>query len=561
MHNRFYKLSFLPFAAVLILRALPSPLPAQEALKSVEEEYYNFLSLQGLVKRPTLNYRTLSDSVWNIDADNESGETPPHPWQNLNLGKKHRLFGKATFRVYGPELFMSGNTAAPYGQNDGALWQGRGFNASLTAGIRFEAYGVEATFKPQFSFSQNVAFDIMKPQMSGANYAGKGNTYGYFWGIVDAPQRFGDEPFFTWDWGDSEIRYTWKTLTIGFGTQTIWLGPANLNSMLHSNNAPSYPKLDIGLRRQRVTLPWLDWYIGDVEARLWVGCLSESNYFDNNASNDYTMFHGLSFAYAPSFLPGLTLFANRVALVPWSWENLKYIIPKDKNTIEDQKASFGVSWIFPPVGLEIYGELGVDDFIKNGFDGEIEGYIRYPFHTMLYTIGLKKSIQLLPKYNLYGELYFEWNSMEMSQDFQFQWAYSPYFHSIIRQGYTNRGQWLGAGSGWGGNSQILGFRVYYPKGTTAFFIQRNNPDNNYLYSKAVYASANNGELAKSFVSWKANFVAGLNTNYYLSNFINFGGGLTYNLIINPYYYDNRTDFNKDEFINNISISLLLKVFI
>ena len=524
-------------------------LPAQEALKSVEEEYYDFLALQGMTARPYLNYRTLSDSVWTVDED------AVHLWEDQNLGTKRLLFGNMFMRIYGPELFTSINTAAPYGQNDGALWQGRGFNAALTGGVRFEGYGMELTFKPHIAFSQNAAFDIIKPEMSGANYTDKGDTYGYFWGIVDAPQRFGDAPFFTWDWGDSEIRYSWKTLTVGFGTQAIWLGPAYLNPILHSNNAPSYPKVDIGLRRQRVTIPWLGWYIGDVEARLWVGYLSESDYFDNDDSNDHNMFHGLSFAYAPSFLTGLTLFANRVALVPWEWENLKYIFPKDNNTIEDQKASFGFSWGFPQVGLEVYGELGVDDFVPGGS----EGYIRYPFHTMLYTIGLKKFINIIPRHNLYGELFFEWNSMEMSQDFQFQWPYSPYFHGTIIHGYTNKGQWLGAGSGWGGNSQILGFKLYYPRGTSSLFIQRNNPDNNYLYSKAVYASASDGELEKKyFKSWKANFNVSLNTNYYLTNFINLGFTLTYNLIINPYYYHNKTDFLRDDFINNISICLLFK---
>ena len=39
---------------------------SQESLKSTEEEYYDFLSLQGITKRPYLNYRTLSDSDWTI---------------------------------------------------------------------------------------------------------------------------------------------------------------------------------------------------------------------------------------------------------------------------------------------------------------------------------------------------------------------------------------------------------------------------------------------------------------------------------------------------------------
>ncbi|MBR1722528.1 MAG: hypothetical protein IJ727_08645 [Treponema sp.] len=44
---------------------------AQEALKSTEEEYYDFLSLQGIVERPTLGYRTLSDSEWNFALDED----------------------------------------------------------------------------------------------------------------------------------------------------------------------------------------------------------------------------------------------------------------------------------------------------------------------------------------------------------------------------------------------------------------------------------------------------------------------------------------------------------
>jgi hypothetical protein len=531
---------------------LPCILPAQEALKSVEEDYYYFLALQGLTESPALNYRTLSDSAWSMDEDTY------HLWQEQNLGIWHNLFGDFRMRVYGPELFMSGNTAVPYGQNDGVLWQGRGFNALLKGGVRFEGYGVELTLLPHFAFSQNAGFDRMPSHYE--------SEYGYFWGYgepksnkgADAPQRFGDKPFFDWDFGDSEIRYTWKTLTVGFGTQAIWLGPSYLNSMLHSNNAPVYPKFDIGLRRQRVTLPWLGWYIGDVEARLWVGQLKESDYFDSDDSNNHTMIHGFAFAYAPSFLPGLTLFVNRVCLVPWAWENLKFIFPIVKNTIEDQKASFGFSWIFTDVGLEIYGELGIDDYVI--FNGSIKdsfpnGYIRYPFHTMMYTAGLKKTIPIAPSRNIIGELFFEWNSMEMSQDFQFQWSYSPYFHHLIVHGYTNRGQWLGAGTGWGGNSQYLGFKLYYPKGSSSLFFQRNNPDNNFIYSKAIYETATPELEEKYFTSWKANFAVGINTNYFLTNAFSLGGGFVYNLIMNPQYYLTKSNYWLDELMHNFYFQL------
>jgi hypothetical protein len=521
-----------------VLLCVGGLLHSQEALKSVEEEYYDFLALQGLTERPALNYRTLSDSVWSIDED------AGHPWQDQNLGLPRYFFdGRLKLKIYGPELFMSGNTAAPYGQNDGALWQGRGFNSSFSGGVRLEAYGVEATFKPQLAFSQNVAFDIMPSAYE--------NEYGYFWGYgVDAPQRFGNEPFYTWDWGDSEIRYTWKTLTVGFGTQAIWLGPAYLNPILHSNNAPSYPKFDIGLRKQPITIPWVNWYAGDVEFRLWIGYLSESDYFDNDDSNDHNMFHGLSFSYAPSFLPGLTLSANRVCLVPWEWKNLEYIIPKELNTYEDQKASFSASWIFPSVGFEVYGELGIDDFVP----GKVLGYIRNPFHTTIYTSGLKKTIGIARKKNIFGEIIFEFNWTEMTQDFQFEWPYSFYFHHNIKQGYTNGGQWLGSGIGTGGNSQYLSFKLYYPQGYSLLFVSRNNPDNNYLYKDAVYDSAAGGGLAqKNWGSNKANFLIGLQSGYYLGHLF-LGGGLVYDLIINPFYGPTNSGHNLS-FMHNFSFNM------
>jgi hypothetical protein len=525
-----------PFLFLLILSRLllPEILAAQEALKSVEEEYYDFLALQGLTERPYLNYRTLSDSVWTID------ENTGHPWQGLNLGTKRHLFDDVYLRIYGPELFTSYNTAAPYGQNDGALWQGKGFNTSLTGGVRLKGYGVELTFKPQLAFSQNAAFDIMKPEMAGSNYAGKGDTYGYFWGTVDAPQRFGDAPFFTYDWGDSEVRYTWRTLTVGFSTQAIWLGPAYLSPMLHSNNAPTYPKFDIGLRRQPVTIPWVNWYIGDVEARLWVGYLSESEYFDNDDANDHNMFHGLSLAYAPSFLPGLTLSANRVCLVLWAWENLKYLLPKTGNTIEDQKASFALSWYSTKIGIELYGEYFIDDNVPYG-DTLLTAAVRFPFSTSAYLAGVKKTISLFPEKKIYGELIFELSWMEMPQIRQFSGAYTPYFHSVIKHGYTNEGQWLGNASSPGGNSQYLGFTLYYPKGKTNLSIIRNNPDMNYIYRQATNTSASDTVVHDRWAATveKANFIISALTYCAVTPNMMLLGGITYDLIIAPHY--KRTD--------------------
>lgn len=578
--------AFTVFAAALLFFSIGAAY-SQEALKSTEEEYFDFLSLLGLTERPALNYRTLSDSVWAIketdtgnttaeDSDAEANadskaetinrpEKTPHPWQNNNLGTKKTLWKSSSentnwftnglnrsvaLKIYGPEWFNSYNTAAPYGQNDGALWQGKGYNTSLTAGVRLEAYGFEVTVKPQVAFSQNLGFEIM-PGVYGSEYS-------YFWaGNIDLVQRYGDSSFWTFDWGDTELRWTWNTFTIGFGFQSPWLGPAWLNPMLGSNNSGTYPKFDIGLRRTKITLPWLGWYIGDIEGRIWCGKLSESDYFDNDSSNDYRQLTGFSIAYSPAFLPELTFSINKISIARWDEKSIKYLNPfYDTNAVEDQKCSFALDLLFPAVGFEFYGELGLDDYNSRGFAN--------PFHTAIYTIGAKKEISFFQKFsyfkkfNIRPEIIFEWNNFEMSQDFQLQWHYMGYYsHGLIKQGYTQNGQIIGAGSGYFGNSQYLALRTYFSKGDITFFIHFNKPDTNYLNNKGIDTKEDDWqkEGKKQHDQWgyyKAIRTFGCTANFFATKFLLISTNINGSWIINSAYKQ------QDKGFGNYYFSLSLK---
>lgn len=578
--------AFTVFAAALLFFSIGAAY-SQEALKSTEEEYFDFLSLLGLTERPALNYRTLSDSVWAI-KETDTGNTPaedseteadaeskaetinrpektPHPWQNNNLGTKKTLWKSSSentnwftnginhsvaLKIYGPEWFNSYNTAAPYGQNDGALWQGKGYNTSLTAGVRLEAYGFEVTVKPQVAFSQNLGFEIM-PGVYGSEYS-------YFWaGNIDLVQRYGDSSFWTFDWGDTELRWSWNTFTIGFGFQSPWLGPAWLNPMLGSNNSGTYPKFDIGLRRTKITLPWLGWYIGDIEGRIWCGKLSESDYFDNDSSNDYRQLTGFSIAYSPAFLPELTFSINKISIARWDEKSIKYLNPfYDTNAVEDQKCSFAVDLLFPAVGFEFYGELGLDDYNSRGFAN--------PFHTAIYTIGAKKEISFFQKFsyfkkfNIRPEIIFEWNNFEMSQDFQLQWHYMGYYsHGLIKQGYTQNGQIIGAGSGYFGNSQYLALRTYFSKGDITFFIHFNKPDTNYLNNKGIDTKEDDWqkEGKKQHDQWgyyKAIRTFGCTANFFATKFLLISTNINGSWIINSAYKQ------QDKGFGNYYFSLSLK---
>ena len=545
----------------------------QESLNSIEEEYYDFLSLTGVTERPTLGYRTLSDNVWKFKdvetfEENEDGtftkvrvpgkESDAHIWKNNNLGTTYTLWEAPapadnwftrgikqgfTARIYGPEWFNSYNTAAPYGQNDGALWQGRGYNTSLTAGVRLEGYGFELTFKPQVCWMENREFELLD------NSAFYSNKYAYIWGYkndkgVDAPQRFGDSSFWTFDWRDSEVRWSWDFFTLGFGTENIWLGPVYLNPLLHSNNAASYSKFDIGLRRTKLIIPYVGWYLGDIEARLWLGKLSESDYFDSNSSNDHNQISGMTLSFTPSFLHGLTLGINKICLSKWDDNKfLQYLNPMygmkgagDGNEVEDQKISIILDWLIPKGGIDVYAEFGLDDHVN--YDDNIDSYITHYWHSFTYTFGLKKSISISQKHNVFGVIHFEWNNTEMSQDFYANWHYNFGFHHQITQGYTNKGQWLGSGIGYGGQSQYLDFSIYYPNGQTKIFINRYNPDNNFLFKEAIYdvSTGENGELHKrTWNYYKGILAIGVNTNYFINSDFDIGGGFTYVHIVNPLY--------------------------
>ncbi|MCR4823290.1 MAG: capsule assembly Wzi family protein [Treponema sp.] len=558
----------------LIITLLSSVLAySQEVLDSIEERYYDFLSLDGLTKRNYLTYRTFSDERWDVEDDWRN------VWSENNLGSKKEIWrGKdrshfdpesqevfskegfkpwlhdffvlgidnsISYRIYGPQWFSSYNTDYPYGGNDGGLWQGAGYNTAFSGGARIEGYGFELTFRPQLSWSQNKAYDYLtSSSMQGENYAGKASEYGYTWTVVDLVQRYGEDSFWKYDWGDTEIRWTWHTFTLGFGTQAVWSGPAFYSPTLSSNNAPSYPKFDIGFRRTRIKIPYLGWYIGDMETRFWVGKLTESDYFDNDDTNDHNQISGFTFSYAPSFLKGLTLGVTKLTYNKWGESFWRYAWPgwylntikaNEKSSGEDMVAAITADWVFEKIGFEVYGELGFDDYTADGF--KFYEYERYPFHAVSYTWGLKKTFDISESKKIRGVLQFEWNNSEASQDYQMWTRYNFGTHGQITQGKTNEGQWIGSCYGYGGNSQLLSFTLYSPHGYEKFFIQRNNPDNNYIYSQCVGAdSETTSQLGiENFTAFKANFNIGIEEMWYVLPNLSLRLAFTYNKIINPKY--------------------------
>jgi hypothetical protein len=142
----------------------------------------------------------------------------------------------------------------------------------------------------------------------------------------------------------------------------------------------------------------------------------------------------------------------------------------------DQRASIVIDYLLPIGGINVYLEWG-----RNDYSPDMDYVLRYPFHTEGYTAGIKKTLSFTSY--LKGEVLLEITGLECSRDYDriIPWYATFYCHHIITQGHTNRGQWLGAGMGTGGNSQYLGFKLYFPRGYGNIFIQRMNPDLDYTW--------------------------------------------------------------------------------
>lgn len=537
---------------------------AQTSLKSIEEDYLDFLSLDGTVSKKYLGYRTLSDSVYSINND-------IHLWNKVFFANKINLFElnnknnswfsngidkNLKLQIFGPTWFNSYNTSSPYGKNDGALWQGKGYNSSFSIGSRLEALGFELTLKPLLTFSQNSEFAYASPNDAYKNnpYKDKASLYGYY-GVhfIDLPQRFGVNPFFTYDWGDTEVRWNFYNFTLGFGTQSIWLGPAKNNPIIHSNNAASYPKFDIGLRKTSLKFCDDKINLGEVEFRIWWGRLSESEYFDNIEENNHNLISGLSFYYKLPFTD-LSFGINRTMLSPWGeftgYTLFNLLLPFNTwggGDDSDQRFSVTADWLFEKIGLQIYVEWG-----RNDYSPSLDYIIRYPFHTAGFTFGLKKQTNIFE--NLKGVLYLEVTHLECSMDYDrlINWYTSFYIHHKRTQGYTNKGQFL-ATSFTGGNSQYIGYSLYSSKWKLNFSFERINPDLDYTAFIDTRKNPINNDPNRTFpaeANIRVQLITSVDFTYLLSNNFILDSGISFmddRNYLNVSNYDNssthRYNFN------------------
>lgn len=415
-----------------------------------------------------------------------------------------------------PEVYGIINSAIPYSMNDGALWAGRGLSTRITTGWAGANGGWRLIIAPELLFSSNAQFDFNRdrnkffsPTVPEARWGG---GFANFWYVqpfsADVPWRMGARTVAHLAPGQSGIWYRRAAAEVGATTENAWWGPGVRNAILLSDNAPGIPRVEL-----RSAHP-LRTRVGAFEWRWFSGALSESPYFDTDTLNDVRSIAAAALTWRPSFAPTLTVGAARAVYgtvsgygtTPFHFfdvfrstskrapSGLPPGSPIDsmlQPSGQAQLASLFARWVFPPAGAEVYAE-----WARQNFPRSLRDLLIAPSYSDGYTVGLQWR-RPAPGDATTLRVQAEITDLEQSPGFNDREVDVFYTSRRVLQGYTQRGQVLGAAIGPGGSSQWLAVDRVSPRGSfgVTFSRVRWNEDVRALYDWPAYLGYCNHDVS------------------------------------------------------------------
>lgn len=362
-------------------------------------------------------------------------------------------------RVLLPELRTAYNSALPFSQNDGPLRAGRGISVLVTGGAQLRLGALTLVVEPQVVYEENRFFQVI-------NYPPGALPSRSIWAnpfhpppqSIDLPLRFGDASRLQVDPGQSSLTLRLGRTEAGVATENLWWGPGIRNAIVLSNNAPGFPH---ALLRSAEPVPTR---IGQIGYDLVAGVLDESEYFDGNGNAGRRLGTGGAVTWRRTGSSGLRLGLSRFWIVGHSGH--------------DQISSAFGRWVFPTAGFEAYVEWArFQD--PRGF----RDFLEFPTHSQGYTYGLQWARPLAPHrtFRLQAEL----TNLEPSPSFRLRPVATSYTSAVVPQGFTERGQMLGAAIGPGSSSQWLAGDLLGSSWRLGAFLGRIRNDNGTLFSAIV----------------------------------------------------------------------------
>ncbi|MBB2145911.1 hypothetical protein GM921_10465 [Pedobacter sp. LMG 31464] len=364
------------------------------------------------------------------------------------------------------------NSHHPYGINDGAMIGAKGYQTLLSAGIYARFGPLSVQFKPEVVFAQNAAFQQIEAKKYPASF---NSAYKSYYNKIDLPERFGTGTYHQFNLGQSSIRLNFGPASIGVSNENLWWGPGFRNALLMTNNAGGFKHATLNTTRPIATA------IGSFEAQIIGGKLEQSGVVTSQESQfvpkakDWRYLSGIIVTYQPKWLPGLYLGFDRSYIVNASTmghgfsDYFPFLSGLEKSGYQsgtvnledskkrDQYISFFAKWVMPEAKSEVYLQWGRNDHAWDLRDLAVE-----PEHTRAYVAGFRKLVPFRGSDDEFIQLALEFTQLEGSSTKTTRFSEYWYSHYQVTDGYTNKGQVIGAGVGPGGNMQS--FDISWVKG-------------------------------------------------------------------------------------------------
>lgn len=445
---------------------------------SMIEDYYRREQLLGNIN---LNFSFVSYPLFPVEAFNqENPYDPDNAFANSRSIIKNDSLelddGKYILKRLPILWKQQTNYHHPEGINDGSMIPARGYQTLISTGFYFKYDHLSIKLQPEFVYAANLeyeGFPLTRKEQAWADRRWY-EYYYYYLNYIDAPERFGENSYEKVFWGQSSIRLTFNSISLGLSTENLWWGPGMRNSLIMTNSAPGFTHFTFN------TVKPIETIIGSFEGQVIAGWLKSSGFMppgSNPPQLDWEKYYspkldggryinGMILSYQPKWVPGLFVGLIRSFQVyhkDMGEEFIDYLPIFSSFGMDAGGGDYEVNmkrrdaynsiffrFVWPESQVEIYGEYGRSDYFWNGRDLFIQ-----LDHSSAYNLGFRKLIPLNNVKKEYLQTRLEITQLAKNANTSIRPGGGWGADLVVRDGYTHNGQFIGPGIGAGSNLQTL----------------------------------------------------------------------------------------------------------
>jgi hypothetical protein len=393
------------------------------------------------------------------------------------------------------------NSLLPQNWNDGNMYPARGWQERYTFGLQLKLGIIDINLQPEWLKVQNMPQEYYPGNPDDGNFMPK--YFGSVANVIDNFRQFGTTKIDTFSLGQSRIGLKFGPISIGYSNQNNWWGPGIRNSLVFTNNASGFKHLYISTNKpiksflgnfefSAITgLIDTNWYQDPdltLMKRIWSGGIAKKNL-------DQRMIDAINISWQPNRMHNLFLgyaYSRQYYKHQLNPYGQPYsFFSKDFTKVELGSLMF--RFLLPNDNAEFYGEIGIPNkspwpwkfFEKSPKTGFVFGVTKLAkFRSNKSYLRLNVEFAQLQLYNPKDMFYPGWAFVGGLPN-------SWYTSDIIKQGYTNQGQILGASIGPGSNSQTINLSYHYKYNHIGIMVERITQNNDFF--SVVYFSGKNGQ--------------------------------------------------------------------